>query len=96
MDIYPNGGHAAEGSIRLPPLVHRKLVEFVSSLPATGEPINVLPGTGRGYEQAPVNRKHADIVAKYSNLPANVGGLIANFTAPKGGRRTTRKMRQRR
>jgi hypothetical protein len=98
IDADDNGFKLVQGIITLPPVAHRKLVEFVTSLPIIDldDYENVLPGTGRGYEQAPVNRRHADIVAKYSNLPANVGGLIANFTAPKGGRRATRKMRQRR
>jgi len=95
LDINDADARLVQGIVTLPPVAHRKLVEFVTSLPILDLHVyeNILPGTGRGYNQSPVNRRHADIVVKYSNLPANVGGLITNFTAPKGGRRATRKSR---
>jgi hypothetical protein len=83
-----------EGCIKLPSIVHRKLVEFAKTLPYTND--NVLTGDSISYDQAPVNRNHAALVSR--ELPSNIEHLISQFAAPTGGyqrikRRTTRKHR---
>jgi hypothetical protein len=93
-ELAGNKRFPVEGCIKLPPIVHRKLVEFAKTLPYTND--NVLTGDSISYDQAPVNRNHAALVSR--ELPSNIEHLISQFAAPTGGyqrmkRRTTRKHR---